>query len=458
MSSLKPFQSCLAKHPVTGSCAVPGDKSLSHRALIFASLAEGTTTITGLLESGDVLCTARALQAMGVSMTRDEVSDDNAQWQVIGAGAAGLQEPETILDMGNSGTAARLLTGVLAGQNFRSFISGDHSLNKRPMKRVTEPLSQMGARFTARQDEYLPMMAEGRAPLQAINYQSPVASAQVKSAILLAGLKADGITSVQEPHLSRDHTERMAAAFGWHIETEIDDKGAAHIRTVGGQALKAPQNPLVIASDPSSAAFVMAATALIEGSDCLIKNVNLNPTRTGFIQTLQDMGAVLSLQNERQQGGEPVADIRVRYSPDLKGVCVPEERVPSMIDEFPILSVVAACAQGETIMSGLSELRVKESDRLSAMAEGLVLCGASLEESKDGLTIRGEGVPPRGLAEAQERIMTHYDHRIAMSFLVLGAVTPHPVVVDDVSAIQTSFPAFMDMMPMLGLDFAPLPQ
>jgi 3-phosphoshikimate 1-carboxyvinyltransferase len=452
MAHPTPIKSLKTNNSVLGDISVPGDKSLSHRALIFGSLAEGTTKIRGLLESEDVLNTAACLRALGADI-RAEGEGESRLWTVKGRGAEGFQEPEEILDMGNSGTAARLLCGLVAGQNFKSFISGDHSLNKRPMRRIITPLREMGASFHARQDEYLPMMVDGVSHLKPINYKSPVASAQVKSAILLASLKAAGKVSVTEPHLSRDHTEKMGKAFGWDMDTEIHEDGSATISAQGGQVLTAPADIIDIPSDPSSAAFPIAAAVLIEGSDLTIRNVNINETRIGFMLCLQDMGADVTFENQRLQGGEPVADIRAKFSPNLKGIEVPLARVPSMIDEFPIFSVVASCASGITKCEGLKELRVKESDRLSAMAQGLAACGVNLEEGEESLIIKGAGTAPQGLEPSAAPIKTHYDHRIAMSFLILGAVTPQEVRVDDINAINTSFPIFMDLMQSLGLDF-----
>lgn len=451
MADKVPYISQKAKQALGGNITVPGDKSLSHRALIFGALAEGETRVKGLLEAEDVLHTAQALRELGADITYMAEGTDRI-WSIKGCGNAGFKEPETILDMGNSGTAARLLCGLLAGQNFKSFISGDNSLNKRPMRRVITPLSQMGAKFHARKEECLPLMIEGVNSLNAVNYESPVASAQVKSAILLASLKAKGTVSVREPHLSRDHTETMGRVFGWAMETVVHAGGSATITAKGGQKLTAPQEVLTIAADPSSAAFPIAAAVLIKDSDLIIQNVNINDTRIGFIKCLQDMGADITFVKERVQGGEPVADIRAKYSPALKGIEVPLARVPSMIDEFPIFSVVASCAKGVTKCAGLKELRVKESDRLAAMAYGLELCGVDLEEGTDSLIIQGTGVPPAGLAKGQKVIPTHFDHRIAMSFLILGAVTQNAVTVDDVNAIATSFPVFLDLMTKLGLD------
>lgn len=429
-----------------GHFDVPGDKSLSHRALIFAAQAVGTTTISGLLESEDVMNTRAALAAMGV----DSKKNADGSWTVHGVGLTGFSEPEVVLDMGNSGTAARLLAGVVGARPFRSVMSGDASLNRRPMDRVTKPLAAMGMRFYARSDRYLPMMVDGTDNVLPVAYESPIASAQVKSAILLGGFMAPGETSVIEPRLSRDHTERMARFFGLSITSEILADGRARASVKGQGVLTAPKEILAIPSDPSSAAFPVCAALIVPGSEVTVRNVNLNPTRTGLFDTLIEMGADLTVENRREQGGEPVGDLVARYKGPLKGVSVPAARVPSMIDEFPILSVVAAFAEGETVMSGLEELRVKESDRLAVMATGLKACGVDLSESHSGLTVRGNGKAPEGGAH----IATHLDHRIAMSFLIMGAAAVQPVSVDDTAAIATSFPAFLPKMEALGCHFA----
>lgn len=431
-------------NPLKGEFEVPGDKSISHRALIFSALAQGTTRIQGLLESEDVLNTAGALESMGIHVERS----DN-EWVVRGAGLHGLTEPETVLDMGNSGTAARLLAGVVGARGFTSVLSGDASLNGRPMGRIIKPLSQMGISFHARQDKMLPMMIKGSDTVLPIQYESPVASAQIKSAILLAGLMAPGTTTVTEPRLSRDHTERMANFYGIEIKSEALPDGRAKASVEGQGVLTAPSRPLIVSSDPSAAAFIIAAAVLIEGSDVLLRNINLNPTRVGFLDTLKDMGADLQILDERGQGGEPVGDIAVKYNGVLKGTNVPATRVPSMIDEFPILSIVAACAEGETVMSGLEELRVKESDRLAVTAAGLKDSGVNLEEKPDGMIIKGTARPPQGGAS----IKTHLDHRIAMSFLVLGCVSDEKITIDDESAIGTSFPDFVKKMNAIGCNF-----
>ncbi|MBU6234221.1 MAG: 3-phosphoshikimate 1-carboxyvinyltransferase [Alphaproteobacteria bacterium] len=420
--------------PLKGTIKVPGDKSMSHRAVMFGALAEGTTTVTGLLEGEDVLSTAAAMRAMGAT-----VNKQGDTWTITGVGTKGLSQPAETLDLGNSGTSARLITGIIAGYPIKATMTGDASLTKRPMKRVMDPLTQMGASFQSN-DGKMPMTVQGSAALQAMHYDMPVASAQVKSAVILAGLNAQGTTSVREPKPSRDHTERMLGAFGVSCTT---DGNVVSIK--GGQRLKAPANTVVVPGDPSSAAFAIVAALLIEGSEIIIENVGLNPTRTGLFDTLRDMGGHLEIINRRDVGGEPVGDLRVKHS-SLKGTTVPVSRVPSMIDEFPVLFVAAACADGETFCDSLDELRVKESDRLKTMAENLTACGVKCEEGEMSLRIFGNGTPPKGGAT----VKTHLDHRIAMAHLVLGAVSQQPVSIDDAAAIATSFPGFVALMNNLG--------
>jgi 3-phosphoshikimate 1-carboxyvinyltransferase len=403
---------------------------------MFGALAQGTTRVEGLLEGEDVLCTASAMRAMGATVTKE-----NETWVVTGVGAKGLQQPTQTLDLGNSGTSARLISGIIAGYNIAATLTGDASLTKRPMKRVMDPLSQMGASFKAQDGGRMPMTITGSNALQAIHYDMPVASAQVKSAVLLAGLNATGTTTVIEPKPSRDHTERMLKAFGVTCTTD-----GMEVSIEGGQKLTAPPETIMVPGDPSSAAFPVVAALLIEGSDIVIENVGLNPTRTGLFDTLIEMGGQIEFMNSRDIGGEPVADLRVRHS-KLKGVTVPLSRVPSMIDEFPILFIAASCADGETFADGLDELRVKESDRLKTMAENLAACGVKLEEGEMSLHIFGNGQAPIGGVE----IKTHLDHRIAMAHLVLGAVSQKPVTIDDAAAIATSFPSFVELMNGLGM-------
>ena len=408
---------------------------MSHRAVMFGALAEGTTKVTGLLEGEDVLATAEAMRAMGASVTKN-----NDVWTITGVGPKGLHSPAHTLDLGNSGTSARLITGIIAGHPIKATMTGDASLTKRPMKRVMDPLTQMGAKFESN-DGKMPMTVHGSAALKAMHYDMPVASAQVKSAVLLAGLNAIGTTSVREPKPSRDHTERMLGAFGVECTSESNV-----VSIKGGQKLKAPLSTIVVPGDPSSAAFPIVAALLVEGSDITIENVGLNPTRTGLLDTLRDMGGNIEVMNRRDIGGEPVGDLRVRHS-KLKGITVPVTRVPSMIDEFPVLFVAAACAEGETFCDGLDELRVKESDRLKTMAENLKACGVKCEEGEMSLRIYGTGTPPEGGAT----VATHLDHRIAMAHLVLGAVSKQSVSIDDAAAIATSFPDFVTLMNKIGL-------
>jgi 3-phosphoshikimate 1-carboxyvinyltransferase len=450
----QPLKSSKTTTPITGTVTVAGDKSLSHRSLLFAALSNGQTVIEGLLEAEDVICTAEALKQMGVDIQKN----DEGQWVVNGVGLNGLKPSNAPLYMGNSGTAARLMAGLLAGQEFTSTLEGDASLSKRPMNRVITPLSQMGVDIDAQEDGRLPLRIKGNKnkALTAISYESPVASAQIKSCILLASLYAEGVTMITEPHLSRDHTERLGALFGWKMDTTDHDDGRVTISSEGGQRLAAPDEAILIPSDPSSAAFLVAAAILIEGSDLTIQNVGINPTRNGFFECMRDMGADITYENERKIGSEPVADIHVKYSrPELKAITVPLSRITSMIDEFPIFSVVASCANGKTHAAGLAELRVKESDRLSAMANGLSLCGVKVKEGHDRLTIYGDGTCPEGCA-IDVLIPTYFDHRIAMSFLILGAVSKQSINIDDVSAIATSFPEFLNLMTGLGLDFKAL--
>jgi len=421
-----------------GTAAVPGDKSISHRALIIGALAVGETVIEGLLEGEDVRRTAAAVGALGAAVT----GDDSGTWRVWGRGIGGLVEPEDVLDLGNSGTGARLLMGVLASHPLSAVLSGDDSLRRRPMARVAEPLRRMGAQVVGRAGCRLPLSVTGTGEALAIRYRLPVASAQVKSAILLAGLNAPGATTVIEPTPTRDHTELMLAHFGAAIEVEQTDEGRA-VRLIGqpelaGRGVRVP-------GDPSSAAFPIVAASILPGSEIRLPGVGMNPHRTGLLQTLRDMGARIEVENPRDEAGEPVADLSVAAAA-LKGVEVPAGRAPSMIDEYPILAVAAACAEGTTVMRGLGELRVKESDRLAAIARGLAACGVAVEEGEDTLRVHGSGTPPAGGAG----IETALDHRIAMSFLVLGLAAARPVTIDDATPIETSFPGFARLMGDLG--------
>lgn len=420
-----------------GSVDIPGDKSISHRALMLSSQAPGTTTIHGLLEGEDVLNTAKALSSLGVTITRKGKS-----WKVQGVGIGGLLESKDVLDMGNSGTSTRLLMGLVAPYPFTTFFTGDESLRSRPMKRVITPLVEMGASFAARDGDRLPLAMKGTATPLPITYRLPVASAQVKSAIILAGLNTPGKTTVIEPVATRDHTENMLEFFGIKIERRKD--ADANVITIEGkQTIPAADREITVPGDPSSAAFLTVAALLVPDSDIVIRNVGINPLRTGLFTTLIDMGANISFQNERMVGGEKVADIAVKYSA-LKAVTVPAERAPSMIDEYPILAVAAAFAQGESVMHGLEELRVKESDRLAAIVESLTACGVKARAEGDSLYVTG------GNVKGGTTINTRYDHRIAMSFLVMGMASESPITVDDAAAIATSFPHFVELMNSIG--------
>jgi 3-phosphoshikimate 1-carboxyvinyltransferase len=433
----------LLSHPVgglKGIAKVAGDKSISHRALMFGVMAEGTTTITGLLEGEDVLRTAKALISMGAVILPPDTP--NGVWTVEGMGQKPLRTPRTSIYLGNSGTSARLLMGLVAGYPLNALFTGDESLSKRPMGRVIKPLAQMGAQFEMSTADKLPIRVIGSSSLRAINYTLPVASAQVKSAILLAGLHAKGVTTVVEPQQTRDHTERMLRHFGAKVTTADNEDGSALITVEGNSPLTGQQ--IFVPADPSSAAFLVVAALITKDSDIAIPNVCINAKRIGLYTTLQEMGADIVFGNIRDRGGEPIADIRVK-SCGLKGIVVPPSRVPSMIDEFPILAVAAAFAEGKTVMTGLSELRVKESDRLSAIAKGLTASGVKVEMGEDSLTVEGGGIPHGGCT-----IATAFDHRIAMSFLVMGMATKTPIMIDDGSSIVTSFPDFVRLVNSLG--------
>ncbi|MFV0515411.1 MAG: 3-phosphoshikimate 1-carboxyvinyltransferase [Jhaorihella sp.] len=426
--------------PLSGLAEVPGDKSISHRALILGALAVGETRITGLLEGEDVLDTARAMRAFGAEVT----DHGGGAWSVHGVGVGGFREPDRVIDCGNSGTGVRLIMGAMATSPIAATFTGDASLNARPMARVTDPLALFGARAVGRSGGRLPMTVTGAADPLPVRYVVPVPSAQVKSAVLLAGLNAPGQTVVIEREATRDHTERMLAGFGAQVSTEETDEG--RVITLTGQPELAPQT-IAVPRDPSSAAFAVCAALIVPGSEVLVPGIGLNPTRAGLFSTLREMGADLTYENERAEGGEPVADLRARYSPDMKGIEVPPHRAASMIDEYPILSVVAANAAGVTMMRGVGELRVKESDRIEAMADGLRACGVGIETGEDWWAVTGcgaGGVP--GGAVCASRL----DHRIAMSFLVLGMAAKAAVSVDDGSPVATSFPAFEPLMAALG--------
>jgi 3-phosphoshikimate 1-carboxyvinyltransferase len=430
--------------PLTGRAEVPGDKSISHRALIFGAMAVGETRITGLLEGQDVLDTARAMRAFGAGVTRHS----EGAWSVHGVGVGGFAEPVDVIDCGNSGTGVRLIMGCMATTAMTATFTGDASLRKRPMGRVTDPLSLFGARAYGRSGGRLPMTVVGAASPVPVRYTTPVASAQVKSAVLLAGLNAPGQTVVIEREATRDHSERMLIGFGAQVHVEKTRDG--NVITLTGQPELRPQT-VAVPRDPSSAAFPVCAALVVEGSDIFVPGVSQNLTRNGLYLTLVEMGADIAFENPREEGGEPVADLRVRFGP-MTGIEVPPERAPSMIDEYPILSVVAAFAEGKTVMRGVKELRVKESDRIDAMARGLEACGVRVEEDEDTLIVHGTG--PGGVPGGAT-CATHLDHRIAMSFLILGLASKHPVSVDDASPITTSFPVFAPLMTGLGASIAP---
>ena len=431
-----------------GAVKVPGDKSISHRSLMLGGLAAGETRVTGLLEGEDVIRTAAAMRAMGA-----QVEKTGGEWIIQGTGNGCLLEAAEPMDFGNAGTGVRLTMGLVGSYDMASTFIGDASLSKRPMGRVLDPLRQMGTQvLSAAAGDRLPLTMRGPARPAPISYRVPVASAQVKSAVLLAGLNTPGITTVIEPVMTRDHTERMLKGFGAELDVETDAEGVRHIRLEGRGKLTG--QTIAVPGDPSSAAFPIVAALLVPGSDVTIENVLMNPTRTGLITTLQEMGGAIELLNPRSAGGEDVADVRVRHS-DLKGITVPPERAPSMIDEYPVLAVAAAFAEGETVMDGLDELRVKESDRLAAVARGLEANGVDCSEGEASLTVRGRpGGKGYGGTSAADAVETHLDHRIAMAFLVMGLATEKPVTVDDSGIIATSFPEFMDLMTSLGAQLA----
>ena len=426
--------------PLRGEAKVPGDKSISHRALILGALSVGETHITGLLECQDVLDTAKAMQAFGARVER--LGD--GEWKVNGVGTGGFAEPEGVIDCGNSGTGVRLIMGVMATTPITATFTGDASLSRRPMGRITDPLELFGCEITAREGKRLPVTIKGAADPVPVRYKTPVASAQIKSAVLLAGLNAPGETVVIESEPTRDHTERMLAGFGATIRTEITEEG--RVITLQGRPELKPQ-PVAVPRDPSSAAFPGAAALIVPGSEIRVPGVSRNPTRDGLYVTLLEMGADIRFENPREEGGEPVADLLVRHSA-LKGVTVPPARAASMIDEFPILSVIACFASGATVMQGVHELRVKESDRIAAMETGLIANGARVESTEDSMTVHGNG----GLAGGGAPAVTHLDHRIAMSFLVAGLAAQQPVRIDDAGPIATSFPDFLPLMKNLGAE------
>ena len=429
---------------LTGTVRVPGDKSMSHRALLLGALAVGRTTVSGLLESEDVIATAAAVTAMGARA----VDRGEGNWEIDGVGIGGLAEPQQALDFGNSGTGCRLMMGVVAGHPVTATFIGDASLSRRPMKRITDPLSQMGARFAGPEGGTLPITLTGANPPLPLTYTLPVASAQVKSAVLLAGLSAPGQTTVLEPVRTRDHTENMLRAFGCEVAVDEGPHGIHAVR-VTGECELTPTH-VDVPADPSSAAFPLVAALLVEGSDVLAKDVMVNPLRAGLFEVLKEMGADISFENERETGGERVADIRARFS-SLKGIEVPPEGAASMIDEYPVLAVAAAFAEGRTVMRGLEELRVKESDRIAATVAMLEACGAQVEELEDGMIVTGRG----GRISGGGHVLTGMDHRIAMSAVVAGLAAENAVTIDDAAMIATSFPAFRDLMTGLGAQIAP---
>lgn len=429
--------------PLSGAARVPGDKSISHRALMLGALCVGRTTVEGLLEGEDVLRTAEAMRQMGATVERGA----DGVWRIDGVGVGGLAEPAEVIDMGNAGTGARLVMGLVATHPIVACFTGDASLRGRPMKRVIAPLGLFGAEFMARDGGRLPLAIRGNGAAAPVAYTVPVASAQVKSAVLLAGLNVPGVTTVIEPVATRDHTERMLKGFGAELTVETAADGARTISLVGQPRLK-PRH-VVVPTDPSSAAFPAVAALIVPGSEIVLEAVGTNPLRFGLFETLLEMGADIALENPREVAGEPVADLRVRASA-LKGVTVPPERAPSMIDEYPILAAAAACATGETRMRGLAELRVKESNRFDAVVNGLAACGASVRAEGDDIVVCGAGAPPRGGAT----IAANLDHRIAMAFLVLGMASAEAVAIDDVRAVDTSFPGFAALMTRLGADLS----
>ncbi|MEM9247809.1 MAG: 3-phosphoshikimate 1-carboxyvinyltransferase [Pseudomonadota bacterium] len=439
-----------AAGPLRGTAEIPGDKSISHRSLILGALAVGETKITGLLEGQDVLDTGRAMAAFGATVERHA----SGVWSVHGVGTGGFGEPEDVIDCGNAGTGVRLIMGSMATTPITATFTGDASLRSRPMGRVTDPLALFGAETRGRTGGKLPMTMTGASHPVPIDYETPMASAQVKSAVLLAGLNAPGETRVTERVATRDHTERMLRGFG--AEVHVEQEGQRRTVTLVGQPELRPQT-ISVPRDPSSAAFPVCAALIVPGSDVLVPNIGLNPTRAGLYETLRDMGADLTYENMREEGGEPVADLRARFSPEMTGITVPPERAASMIDEYPILSVVAAFATGTTHMPGTHELRVKESDRIDAMATGLRACGATVDEAEDSFTMHGLG--PASGAQGNTglpggaTVAARLDHRIAMSFLVAGLASRASITVDDAGPIATSFPDFQPLMRRLGARF-----
>ncbi|MFC4349200.1 3-phosphoshikimate 1-carboxyvinyltransferase [Kordiimonas lipolytica] len=426
------------RSPLNGTVKVPGDKSISHRSIMLSALAVGKSEVTGLLEGEDVLATAEAMRAMGARVERI----GEGHWVVHGVGIGGLQTPDNVIDMGNSGTSTRLIMGLIASHDITVTMTGDASLRGRPMGRVIDPLTTMGATFSARDGKFLPLTVTGSQNPLPIDYTTPMASAQVKSAVLLAGLNTPGVTTVREKVATRDHTERMLKSMGAEIETAEED-GLYVVRLTGQPELK-PVN-FEVPGDISSSAFLLVAASIIPGSDITVENVGMNPLRTGIVHALKAMGADIEILNERTLGGEPVADLRVRAA-KLKAVSELPVDPSTMIDEFPVLFCAAAVAEGTSRFKGLEELRVKESDRLAVMAAGLKANGVELTEFEDGIEIRGAG----GKVKGGGIVATHLDHRIAMSFSVLGQMAESAITIDDAAPIQTSFPVFIDLLTGLG--------
>ena len=426
--------------PLSGTARAPGDKSISHRAMIFGAMAEGTTEVTGLLEGADILSTASVMEALGAVITKTGVGS----YAIQGCGAAGLTSPKKDLDCGNAGTGVRLIMGACAGYDIHATFTGDASLSSRPMNRILNPLREMGATAVAEDGGRLPVTLKSDGQLTPLCYTPPVASAQVKSAVLLAGVNTDGETIITEPIATRDHTENMLRAFGAKVEV-TQRNGADVIKLQGPTALKAAK--INVPGDPSSAAFPIVAALITPGSDVVVENIMMNPTRTGLFECLTEMGGHVRADNFRKSGGEVIADIHVKYS-KLHGIVVPPERAASMIDEYPVLAVAASAATGTTVMDDIGELRVKESDRISATAALLRVNGVAVEELENGLKVKGGTVPGGGT------VATHHDHRIAMSALILGLIAEAPVAIDDGAMIATSFPSFFDLMRGLGADIA----
>ncbi len=424
--------------PLAGMITAPGDKSMSHRAVIFGALATGETHVTGLLRGDDILATISAMKALGAKVKENT----DGSWTIKGVGEAGLKAPKDVIDCGNAGTGVRLIMGAAAAYNLTATFSGDESLRSRPMGRVLNPLREMGVETTAEAGDRLPATITSNGQLTPIDFTPPHASAQVKSAILLAGLRAEGTTTVRETKLSRDHTENMLRAFGVEVISRPKDDGQI-VSITGPARLKATK--INIPGDPSSAAFMVVAALITPGSNVVIENVMMNPTRVGLFETLAEMGGEIRADNFRKSGGEVIADLQVRHSA-LRGVHVPPGRAPSMIDEYPVLAVAAAHARGETIMEGIEELRVKESDRISATVEMLRRNGVEITETSDGMRVRG------GPVTGGQTVQTHHDHRIAMSALILGLAAENPVSIDDASMIATSFPSFFNIMKTIGAD------